>query len=342
MFITAWVTLHVAIGYLASRVDWSAAHWAVAIALALSVLAGSSSRSRLRWVWLALTAALVATLTLVTEPVALDWNYWFVGITLPLPVVRVMNHRIRQAWGVCTVITGSLLLGLTPHGWAGLWTLREMLTSPWIITVIAAMGVHGLDRALQDLRESTDALVAQRRTTDRLAHRAELDRQRRQQLSRDVIPVLHNIWSASIVTEGSRHEAALVEAGARDRLTGAVLLETAVVDAIRDARARGARVILLADRDATTHPALAAFREALGCLLATCGDGSRLTASWHPEDHASWGTLALTAPRTPVDAACLQLHDHDVAIDQDSDETWIEFLGTDSATPGFVDQGTRG
>lgn len=327
LFTGGWVTLHLITGYLAVSESWSLAHWGLAIGLAVSVVAGVSAEGRMAWVWLAVTAAAVVSLGVTTEPTALDWRYWFVGIALPLPVILVMDRRLRRAWITCVVLSGALLVGMMGHGWSGVWTVREAFASPWIITAIAAMGVYSLDRALRDLRESTDALVAQRRTAERLTHRAELDRQRRRQLSRDVIPVLRNIWSASIVTEASRQEAVLVEAGARDRLTGAVLLDTAVADAARAARARGARVILLADREAGPHPALAAFRNALACLLATCGDGSRLTATWHPDHEESWGTLAVTGPVAPIDPTCLRLQGQRVVIDQDPDETWIEFVG---------------
>lgn len=261
-----------------------------------------------------------------------DWRYWFVNLSLPLPVMWAMKRRPGVALWACAAISGGTLAGVAVDGDVALGIV-EMLAVPWVITIPAVLGVRALDRARDSVAQEAQELLEMQRATHAAELESALAARRRDQLSRDVIPLLLRIWGREVLTHADRLEAALVEAGARDRLTGDSLVTDAVQDAARSARARGARVTLQASSDAATSAPLAAYCAVIPPLLDACGEGSRLIAQWNPDEGARIGTVSITAPALPVDEARVDatLRGIPHTLENRVDEIWLEL-----AAPGAV------
>ena len=348
MAISLWAVPCIAAGWASTRgvwpgvTGWPPAYPWLTGAILVCLLLPLAGRAGAAPVSILGVAACVGWFALLTPNAAhSDWRYWFINLSLPLPVMWAMKRRPGVALWACVAISGGTLAGVAADGDVALGIV-EMLALPWVISIPVVLAVRALDRARESMaREAEEMLQIQRAT-----HAGELESalatRRRDQLSGHVIPLLMRIWGGEVLTHADRLEAALIEAGARDRLTGDSLVTDAVERAARAARSRGARVMLQAPSDAATSAPLSAYCAVLPLLLDSCGEGSRLIAQWNPDGGARIGTVSITAPALPVDSARVDtaLRGIPYSLEDRADETWLELMapGAVPITAGVADE----
>ena len=177
------------------------------------------------------------------------WDHWTAGAGTFLACGLVLRGRGRQAWAAMalmvagttawTLATGGSLLVVGAYNGGHVLTLAMWsLTAMWSERAYRAIGFQ--QRRLRSLR-------AQRRAeeeTERVLMEA------RASVARRALPVLREIASG-VIDEGIRTRARLLEAELRDEIRAACFTGTAVVEAARRARSRGAEVVLLDDAGPT-------------------------------------------------------------------------------------------
>ena len=177
------------------------------------------------------------------------WDHWTAGAGTFLACGLVLRGRGRQAWAAMALMVagttawtlatgGSLLVVGAYNGGHALTLALWSLTAMWSDRAYRAIGFQ--QRRLQSLR-------AQRRAeeeTERVLMEA------RASVARRALPVLREIASG-VIDEGVRTRARLLEAELRDEIRAACFTGTAVVEAARRARSRGAEVVLLDDAGPT-------------------------------------------------------------------------------------------
>lgn len=328
-----WVLLHIALGWSATHGQWDHTYagwplgvWGGTVALLAAVLLARLPGSLASSASLALSTGAVALLAVMTpSEAATAWRLWFVGASLPLAVVFVLTGRERFAWAYAALTPVALAVGLSAHGLAPVMAEPGSFVSPPLVTLAAVMSTRGLRRAHLEMRRAFEDLSLLTRAERASALAAQASGQRRDELSRDIIPLLVRLWRHEVFDADDRVAAGLAEAAARDQLVASTLIDDSVADAAGRARARGARVTLRASPAAKRSPAPLAFRRATAAALEACGEGSAAMIQWHPDDDLGPATIVLSSPKEPFDhgaiTRALALLPHVLEIDEG--EIWL-------------------
>lgn len=328
-----WVVLNVALGWASTRdvytdtvMGWPPLVWCGAAIIFLAVLLAAQTASWAAPTSLVLSAAAVGVLAAVTPAAGgVDWRLWFSGATLPLPVLFALSGRERAAWGYAVLNPLAIAAGLSVHGPGTVLSFPEVLLAPWIVTVPSVMAMRALRRARQELRSASEETSRLRRADHTLTLSAAAARQRREELSKDVIPLLTRLWQQEVFDADDRLAATLAEAAARDRLVAGSLVDDQLAEAVAGARARGARVDLRATGDSEQPGVLSPFRAVAALLMATCGAHSRATVQWHPRGEADVATVAIVAPASlpREQSVSNELEGIDHVFEHDEEEIWL-------------------
>ncbi|MBT9256792.1 hypothetical protein KMZ30_14545 [Phycicoccus sp. KQZ13P-1] len=340
---TVWALLHGALGWATTRElwlwptheGWPPVVWALAGLLLLGVSGCSADRTSSTVLGLGLTCAAVSGLAWATPPGgAVDWRMWYLGATLPYAVVSVLAHRKRLAWSYSVVVPLFLAAGLWTHGVDAVLSVPEAFPSPLLITTLTLLAMRALESMRRDAGRAAAEVEVLHRMENVAALRTAVRRERRSELSRDVIPLLERLWHEDVFTESDRRAAQLAESAARDRLVAPGLVDDRLATAARAARARGARVTLRSTATADVDVDPAPFARVVGLVLDACDADAEVTASWHPRDERSVGTLVATGPRRAVDPEQVHhaLDGHAFALDQETDELWLTVSGSAGTT----------
>ena len=177
------------------------------------------------------------------------WDHWTAGAGTFLACGLILRGRGRQAWAAMALMlagttawalaTGGSLLVVGAYNGGHVLTLAMWsLTAMWSERAYRAIGFQ--QRRLRSLRA--------RRRAEEEAERVLMEA--RASVARRALPVLREIASG-VIDEGVRTRARLLEAELRDEIRAACFTGTAVVEAARRARSRGAEVVLLDDAGPT-------------------------------------------------------------------------------------------
>ena len=177
------------------------------------------------------------------------WDHWTAGAGTFLACGLILRGRGRQAWAAMALMlagttawalaTGGSLLVVGAYNGGHVLTLAMWsLTAMWSERAYRAIGFQ--QRRLRSLRA--------RRRAEEEAERVLMEA--RASVARRALPVLREIASG-VIDEGIRTRARLLEAELRDEIRAACFTGTAVVEAARRARSRGAEVVLLDDAGPT-------------------------------------------------------------------------------------------
>lgn len=329
----AWVTLNVMLGWASTRelfaggvLGWPLALWCGAALILVSVLLAGRTTAWAAPTALVVSAVAVGGLAVLTPSgQAADWRLWFSAATLPLPVLFALSGRERAAWAYAVLNPLAIAAGLSVHGATSVFSVPEVLLAPWIVTVPSVIAMRALRRAWADVRTASEETLALRQADHTLALASAAARQRRDELSRNVIPLLTRLWREDVFDAGDRLEATLAEAAVRDRLVAGALVDDDLARAVDNARTRGARVDLRAAAHGDDHGLLTRFRNASSTLLSLCGEDSRATIHWHPRDESSLGTVAIIDPRSKPDLGALSraLDGVPHVLEHEHDEVWL-------------------
>lgn len=222
---------------------------ALALVLYLCVLIPTVTvgESRAMPKWLALTNLLVCAVIPLVINSQLDaahlgdYATWYVlGVGTILAATAVRGRR-RIAW------VGLLILVVEIAAWGGVASLASTGLPGVMSLMVTGHAVSlGVERAVKAARE----LNAKAIETAASAAAAEAASQVRSRLAdqtlKTAVPAL-NLISAlgGKLNQAQRREAILLEAGLRDEIRGASLLNDEVRQAIKDARIRGVEVLVL-------------------------------------------------------------------------------------------------
>jgi hypothetical protein len=328
-----WVVLNVALGWASTRgvysdtvLGWPLLVWCGAAIIFLAVLLAAQTAPWAAPTSLVHSAAAVAMLAAVSPaPDAVDWRLWFSGATLPLPILFALSGREGAAWGYAVLNPLAIAAGLSVHGPATVLSLPEVLVAPWLVTVPSVMAMRSLRGARQDLRAASEETSRLRRADHTLTLSAAAARQRREELSKDVIPLLTRLWQQEVFDADDRLAAALAEAAARDRLVAGTLVDDHLAQAVARARARGARVDLRASGNGEQAGVLPSFRVVAAVLMSSCGAGCRATVQWHPRDEVHIATVAITGPSSAPEEKRVvnELRGIGYVLEHDPEEIWL-------------------
>ena len=197
----------------------------------------------------AVGAANGAQLAVIVSRPSPGWDHWTAGAGTFLACGLVLRGRGRQAWAAMALMlagttawalaTGGSLLVVGAYNGGHVLTLAIWsLTAMWSERAYRAIGFQ--QRRLRFLR-------AQRRAEEETGR---VLMEARASVARRALPVLREIASG-VIDEGIRTRARLLEAELRDEIRAACFTGTAVAEAARRARSRGAEVVLLDDAGPT-------------------------------------------------------------------------------------------
>lgn len=308
---------------------WPWPIWLLSLTLTAAILLSTHPISDLVPVVVVLQPLCVGLLVALTPPgPATEWRLWFIGASVPAGLGLILSgHRVAGMTQSILALS-AVIAGLSWHGASALQAAVDVLQVPVLVSIGAFALMLRLDRANARISASTGELIAlQAAERARTLETAET-RSRHAELAADVIPLLLRIWNGDLLTEADRREAALVEAGARDRLTAGPLIDEDLRNAAHEARRRGAKVTLRASPGVASAATLLSFRRAVLLALVDSGGGSVVTASWHADEVDHPATLHVDAPASPPDPAAYDIALRGTAFHAElsSREIWLEFL----------------
>ena len=210
---------------------------------------GAMPTSAARAVAAAIGVANGAQFAVIVSRPSPGWDHWTAGAGTFLACGLVLRGRGRQAWAAMALMlagttawalaTGGSLLVVGAYNGGHVLTLAIWsLTAMWSERAYRAIGFQ--QRRLRFLR-------AQRRAEEETGR---VLMEARASVARRALPVLRDIASG-VIDEGIRTRARLLEAELRDEIRAACFTGTAVAEAARRARSRGAEVVLLDDAGPT-------------------------------------------------------------------------------------------
>lgn len=249
----------------------------------------------------AATLAVLCITTVVTaiscwnidDPVHPGYASWPLGAMTFLLLVLALRGRRGDAW------VGFGILALISIG-VGMMGARETLLVVNDVVRQSATLLIGTLFALVLRRSSQTITAIQNNQLSRAtlaAATAAAARERAVQterLERDARPALERILSGVPLTEAELRHFALLETTLRDGIRATGFSTERVAEAVRAARERGLRVVLLDDRGSElTEPERVAVEDALLAQLAeTTGAGS-VTARLSPHDRDELATIVI-------------------------------------------------
>lgn len=264
-----------------------------------------------------------------------DWRYWYLGAMTP--ALGAFTYRFSTRTGLLTgaamivsVMAVDAVVRQAPF--AGLGGAVPVL----IATAVAA---HLLRRALdgswQRVQQATAADSEFRLAIAAEEERAREARLRVNALAGSVTPALDLITSRTDLTDEDLRRLIVLEASVRDHLAAPALLDASLVQALLEARTRGARVEVVMVRNAGTEPddpqEHSGFRTALCGVLSLVPKRARVRATWRPGTELSGSAISVVAPNLAdvfdrLAVAYLdQPADRRPAVTQDEDSLLIEF-----------------
>ncbi|MEZ5210142.1 hypothetical protein [Gordonia sp. (in: high G+C Gram-positive bacteria)] len=290
----------------------------IAAAAALGMAGGGVSRPGLYLLAFVLNAiAAVVLLEAAGDP--MEWPA--TAVTVVLPAASMVCARAATADSlaeatvsgvVVTIFTFVCVRGRIAAAWAGLILTAAitMIVSGWrwsgdavpgslppnlavlVMATLFAMIVRPRARQISALR-----LRAERRSVATAGARAALAVRDREMayLDQRVRPMLERIASGAAIDDDLVEQAQLLEAALRDRIRAPGLDRPDLATAAWEARARGAKVVLLDDRtgrgDGDESADLRGLRTVAGAVLAAAGEGVTVTIRLLPERHEQHATV---------------------------------------------------
>lgn len=314
---------------------WPWPIWLLALTLMATILLSTHPIPRWVPIVVVLQPLCIGLLVALTPPgPATEWRLWFIGASVPAALGLILSgHRIAGMTQALLALV-AVITGLSWHGPRTLMAAIDVLQVPVLVAIGASVLMLTLDRANARISAGTEELITLRAAERARALEAAESRRRRAELAADVIPLLLRIWHGDLLTEPDRREAALVEADARDRLTGGILLTDEIRNAAHEARRRGAKVTLRATPGPDAAAMLSPFRRAVVLALLDSGGGSVVTASWQADEVDHPATLHVDAPANPPDPSAYNAALRGTAFraELSPSEVWLEFLAP-SRTP---------
>ncbi len=194
--------------------------------------------------WANLAVAFVVPM-LVNPLIVGDWHNtfatWYIGgFGVLLAATAVRRHR-TIAW------VGAAVVAVQAVQWGGFVAIFDSGVIGMALLVAAGQALSvGIERASRDVAELTE--IAKQEATASAATTAQrFERQQRAQAAlSSSLPLLERIVEGGgRLTDAERDGARLSEAALRDEIRGRALVNDAVRAAVRNARIRGAEVVLL-------------------------------------------------------------------------------------------------
>lgn len=232
------------------------------------------------------SVVLVALVVLSTAMVA--WQEkWVTGELLVfwpiMPAVIFLTFLCTRGpivWAWIGFAAMALVLALWTQdagvGWAtgiGVWSIN---VAPLLMATFFSRVMRPMARFVVLLREGSNRLAAAESAAAAREHErtVQLDA-----LEQSIGPILERLAAGGDIDEETRRECRLVEARLRDGLRARALVDDSISDAARDARERGAMVVLLDDGGSVqlASPLLDTVRATIATELSGVG-GGKLTA----------------------------------------------------------------
>ena len=239
----------------------------------------------------AITIAPLSVLALSFQIAPGGYTAWYVGAATALLFFVALRGRIALAWIGCAFFVAALLAwgALTPVGLADPALTATRQSAILAVGTLTALGLRRTAGRIRALAEQ----VSVRGAAEAAGLAAADERSRRlAELRTSVVPLLERIADPAPLTDDDRREFAAAEADLRDGLRARGLRQSRLVDAAREARARGIDVVLLDDSDPEALDAedLDRFADVVVSALHDAADG-RVTARLLPPGRPSVGTV---------------------------------------------------
>ncbi len=239
----------------------------------------------------AVTIAPLSVLVLSFPLVPGGYTSWYVGAATALLFFVALRGRIVLAWVGCAFFVAALLAwgALTPVGLADPALTATRQSAILAVGTLTALALRRTARRIRSLAEQ----VSVRGAAEAAGLAAAQERSHRlAELRTSVVPLLERIADPEPLTDDDRREFAAAEADLRDGLRARGLRQSRLVEAAREARARGIDVVLLDDSDPDDLDAedLDRFADVVVSALHGAADG-RVTARLLPPGRPSVGTV---------------------------------------------------
>ena len=197
---------------------------------------------------LALTAAMAAVSTgNVADPGAAGYANWHLGAITFLLLVLALRGRRALAW-IGFAILSLLTIGITALAGEPIASSINDLARQAGTLAIGTLFALVLRRASRTIAAIHDAQVV--RSSRAASSYAAIQERSAQtiRLERDARPALERLLVDAPLSESERHELALLEEALRDSVRAPGFSGERLVGAVREARSRGIRVVLIDDR----------------------------------------------------------------------------------------------